>query len=111
MLAGPTWGHWLTLRLIGDPAKRTPRDGVGSTMFRSAGGFRRRAEVASGRGDLSQSDQRIHFGLGTSNRIEKLEVLWSNGDRESLIPPTVDAFCLVGQGKGIRRAKTHSGLN
>src|SRR5438876_12429089 len=111
MLAGPTWGHWLTLRLIGDPAKRTPRDGVGSTVFRSAGGFRRRAEVASGRGDLSQSDQRSHFGLGRSNRIVKLEVLWSNGDRERLISTTVDAFCVVGQGNGNRRPKRDEGLN
>jgi len=74
-VGGSNVGHWLTLRLIGDPAKRTPRDGVGSTVFCSAGGFRQRGAVASGRGYLSQSDQRIHFGLGTSNRIEKLEVL------------------------------------
>ena len=31
-------GHWLTVRLVGDPARRCPRDATGSQVFLTAGG-------------------------------------------------------------------------
>jgi enediyne biosynthesis protein E4 len=72
-------GHWLTLRLIGDPNQRCPRDAVGSVVFCTAGGRRMRGEVASGRGYNSQSDLRVHFGLGPATQIDSLEIRWANG--------------------------------
>ena len=42
-------GHWLRLRLVGDPKQRCPRDATGSVVFLTAGGARQRGEVASGR--------------------------------------------------------------
>ena len=76
---GSRAGHWLTLRLVGDPAQRCPRDAIGSVVFVTAGGARQRGEVASGRSQVSQSDLRVHFGLGASTRVERLEVRWANG--------------------------------
>ena len=57
-------GHWLTVQLRGDPARQCPRDAIGSVVFVTAGGRRVRGEVASGRGQISQSDLRVHVGLG-----------------------------------------------
>jgi hypothetical protein len=91
-------GHWITLRLVGDPARKTPRDAIGTVVFCQAGGFRQRAEVASGRGYLSQGDLRIHFGLGGARKVDKLEVRWPNGAREAVTIPAVDQFCTVVQG-------------
>ena len=65
---GGAAGHWLKVRLIGDPAQKSPRDAIGSVVFVTAGGVRRRGEVASGRGQISQSDLRVHFGLGSGDR-------------------------------------------
>ncbi|HEU4388912.1 MAG TPA: VCBS repeat-containing protein, partial [Blastocatellia bacterium] len=31
-------GHWLTLHLIGDPSKRSPRDAIATTVYLTAGG-------------------------------------------------------------------------
>ena len=45
----------------------------------TAGGARQRGEVASGRSQVSQSDLRVHFGLGATTRVERLEVRWANG--------------------------------
>src|SRR5262249_23302591 len=95
-------GHWIALKLVGDPARKTPRDAIGSVTFCTAGGFRQRAEVASGRGYISQSDLRIHFGLGGADHVDKLEILWSNGGRETVAIPGVDRFYSIVQGKGIR---------
>src|SRR6476619_6022402 len=51
---GGAAGHWLTIRLVGDPARKCPRDAIGSVVFVTSGGMRRRGEAASGRGQMSQ---------------------------------------------------------
>lgn len=94
-------GHWISLKMIGNPALKTPRDAIGTVVFCYAGGFRQRGEVASGRGYISQSDLRIHFGLGTAERIEKLEIRWPNGAQETVSLPGVDRFFTFAQGKGL----------
>jgi hypothetical protein len=77
---GARAGHWLQVRLLGDPARKTPRDAIGSVVYCTAGGLRRRGEVASGRSHGSQSDLRVHFGLGSATSVDKLEVRWANGE-------------------------------
>ena len=52
----PARGHWVDVRLRGDPAPSARRDAIGSVVFVTAGGRRMRGEVASGRGQMSQSD-------------------------------------------------------
>lgn len=92
-------GHWLQIKLVGDPSQRTPRDAIGSVVFCSAGGIRQRGEVASGRGYISQSDLRVHFGLGSATRVDKLEVAWPNGLHEIHEVATVDRLVTIEQGK------------
>ena len=96
---GNSAGHWISLQLIGDPARRTPRDAIGSVVFCEAGGFRQKGEVASGRSYVSQSDLRVHFGLGAAERVAKLEIRWSNGESESIAIPAVNRFYTVVQGR------------
>lgn len=97
----PNRGRWLGLRLIGDPAVRGPRDAIGSVVFLTAGGRRMRAEVASGRGQISQSDLRVRFGLGDAP-VTALEIRWANGEtRKYTPPPVVDRFYTVDQRRGV----------
>jgi len=98
---GARAGHWVTLKLIGDPSRQAPRDAIGAVVFCYAGGFRQRGEVASGRGYISQSDLRVHFGLGSAKQVEKLDILWPNGARETLLLPAVDRFYTIMQGQGL----------
>ena len=99
-VGGGSAGHWLKVRLIGDPARKTPRDGVGSVVFATAGGIRRRGEVASGRGQTSQSDMRVHFGLGRDTAVAKLEVRWAGGDTAVYAIDRVDAIVTIDQKSG-----------
>jgi len=39
-------------------------------------------EVRSGGSYASQSDLRLHFGLGSAERIDKLEIIWPSGLRD-----------------------------
>jgi hypothetical protein len=97
-------GHWLTVRLIGDPARRCPRDAIGSVVLCTAGGFRQRGEVASGRSQLSQSDLRVHFGLGPATRVDRLEVRWANGPTVAYDVPAVDTELVIDQARGVMRS-------
>jgi hypothetical protein len=103
---GQRAGHWLTLRLVGDPALRCPRDAIGSVVFCTANGFRQRGEVASGRSQVSQSDLRVHFGLGSASRVDRLEVRWANGPTVAYPIPAVDTELVVDQSGGVRRSET-----
>src|SRR5207244_5756750 len=85
-------GHWLTVRLVGDPARKCPRDAIGSVVYCTAGGLRMRGEVASGRSQMSQSDLRALFGLGAATRVDCLEVRWANGRTGSADRPAVGSF-------------------
>jgi enediyne biosynthesis protein E4 len=97
---GAAAGHWLTIRLAGDPARKCPRDAIGSVVFVTAGGVRRRGEVASGRGQISQSDLRVHFGLGSETTVSKLEVRWAGGETASYAVDRVDAIVTIDQKSG-----------
>jgi len=99
-IGGGSAGHWLTLRLVGDPRQKCPRDAVGSVAFVTAGGVRRRGEVASGRGQISQSDPRVHFGLGGQSSVSRVEVRWANGVTVDYRIDRVDAIVTIDQASG-----------
>ena len=77
------------------------RDAIGSVVFCTAGGARQRGEVASGRSQLSQSDLRVHFGLGPAIHVERLEVRWANGPTVAYEGPGVDRELTIDQSRGV----------
>jgi hypothetical protein len=91
--------HWLTLRLIGGP--RSPRDAIGAKVFLTAGGVRQRADVFSGGSYGSSSDQRVHFGLGSATKVEKVEIQWPSGTKQELAAPEIDRIFSVEEGKPV----------
>ena len=99
-VGGGAAGHWLTIRLVGDPGRKCPRDAIGSVVFVTAGGRRQRATVASGRGQISQSDLRLHFGLGTETAVSRVEVRWANGQSADYAVARVDAVVTIDQATG-----------
>jgi hypothetical protein len=101
--SGAKSGHWLQIRLIGDPARKCPKDAIGSVVFVTAGGVRQRGEVASGRGQISQSDLRIHFGLGPDARaaaVSELQVRWANGPAVTYRIDRIDTLVAIDQRAG-----------
>jgi enediyne biosynthesis protein E4 len=95
-------GHWLNLKLVGDVAKKSPRDAIGSIAYVTTGKIRQRQDVISGAVYCSQNDMTLHFGLGAATRVDKLEVQWPNGSTESFSVPAVDKTYTLVQGKGGR---------
>jgi hypothetical protein len=97
---GAAAGHWLSVRLIGDPAQRCPRDAIGTTVVATVGARRMRGDVASGRGQVSQSDTRVHFGLGAATAVAALDVRWAGGASRTYAISRVDAIVTIDQKSG-----------
>jgi predicted Zn-dependent protease len=90
-------GHWVTLKLEG---VRSNRDGVGARVVLLAGGERRVDQRKGGGSYQSASDPRLHFGLGASDRIDRLEVRWPSGFVESYTGLAADRGYLLREGAG-----------
>ncbi len=93
-------GHWLNVRLVGDPSKKTPKDAIGSIAYLTTGKLRQRLDVISGAVYCSQNDMTLHFGLGAATKVDKLEIQWANGDVEAFDIPAIDKNVTIVQGKG-----------
>jgi hypothetical protein len=86
--------------LIGDVAKKSPRDAIGSVVYLTAGGVRQRQDVVSGAVFCSQNDMTLHFGLGAATKVDKLEIKWPDGSVESFEVPAIDKIVTITEGKG-----------
>ncbi|HEV2173224.1 MAG TPA: CRTAC1 family protein, partial [Nitrospira sp.] len=84
--------HWLTVKLKG---KKSNRDGIGAHLELVAGGRKRIAQRVAGSGYLSQDDGRIHFGLGTATKADKLTIHWPSGQGQTLENLSVDRIITV----------------
>jgi enediyne biosynthesis protein E4 len=95
-----TNAHWLGLKLIGDVAKNSPRDAIGSITYVTTGSLRQRQDVVSGAVYCSQNDMTLHFGLGGATKVDKLEINWPDGSVETFDVPAIDRVVTITQGKG-----------
>lgn len=93
--------HWLNLKLVGDITRKTPKDAIGSKIFVTAGGLRQRFDIISGASYASQSEQRIHIGLGSATKVDKLEIVWPNGEAETISLPGIDRYFTIQHGIGV----------
>lgn len=79
--------HWVALRLQGT---RSNRSAIGARVKLTAFGKSQYREVQSSTGFLSQSELRLHFGLGTTSRIDEIEIHWPAGEMQVLHDVGVD---------------------
>ena len=95
----PDHHHWVELRLVGGP--KSPRDGVGATVYLGANGVRQRRDVISGGSYVSTSDPRLHFGLGDAADAGTAEIHWPSGVNERVKLPAADRIYTITEGRGI----------
>jgi len=73
---GDNHGNWLILHLVGSESNR---DAIGSRIRLTIGNKTQTRWRMSSSGYISQSDYRIHFGLGEHETVDKIEILWPLG--------------------------------
>lgn len=91
-------GHWLLVRVL-DPTVGD-RDAVGAEVTVIVGGAGLRRWLSGGGSYLCASDPRLHFGLGTAQQIEAIEVVWPDGVRELFPGGGVDQLRVLQRGQG-----------
>ena len=92
--------HWLGIITIGT---RSNRDGIGAVVTVSAGDRKYIQEVRSGSSYLSSNDLRLHFGLGSSSSVDRIDVRWPSGLVEQFTKINVDGFTTLTEGTGSSR--------
>ena len=73
--------NWLLLKLIGT---KSNRDAIGARIKVTVGDLSQIREVDPGNGYSSQSDRRVHFGLGQEEKIDQIEIRWPSGSTQIL---------------------------
>ena len=99
--------NWVLIKMIG---RKSNINGIGARVTITAGGLRQMDEVRSGGSYISQNDLRLHFGIGTATKVDRLEVLWPSGRNESFENLKANQIIVIEEGKGISiTRKTQSG--
>jgi len=68
--------RWLKIKLEGSPSNRS---GIGARVKVVTGGHAQIDEVRSGGSYISQSDLRLHFGMGSATQADLVEIRWPSG--------------------------------
>jgi enediyne biosynthesis protein E4 len=96
-------GHWLLVRLEGVHTNRSGYGSVVELVKKDGTSVKRWA-----RGDgsyLAANDPRVHFGLGKSPDIDRIQVRWLGGTCEAWIQSAVDRVVNLREGSGQPCAK------
>jgi enediyne biosynthesis protein E4 len=92
-----TANHWIAFKTIGT---RSNRDGIGAKITVKYGQRTVSDEVRSGSSYISQSDMRVHFGLGSASKLDSVQVRWPSGLVERYDSLPVDAIHTLKEGSG-----------
>jgi enediyne biosynthesis protein E4 len=92
----PTGNHWVQFSLQGT---RSNPLAVGARLWVTAGGQTQVGFVNGGNGFASQSSLRVHFGLAKATLIERLEVAWPSGARQTFTNLQPDRIYAIVEGQ------------
>jgi hypothetical protein len=89
--------HWLRVKLRGNGAT-VSRDAIGAEVSLStAGGGVQRRTVSPSRSYQAQVELPVTFGLGTTDRVEAIDVAWPDGSKSRVTVGAVDRTIVVDQ--------------
>ncbi len=84
--------HWIGLDLRG---KTGNRDGIGAQIRIENCGRAQFETVRNGGSYLSADDPRVHFGLGSCTKVDRLSILWPGGRRQVLENLSADRYLTI----------------
>lgn len=91
--------NWLGLMLKG---KNGPASAIGAKVTVIIGGKKRVFVNQWTTGYLSNSDPRMHIGLGKQKVIDQLEINWSDGEKEVFKNISSNRYHTIIQGNGVK---------
>jgi hypothetical protein len=100
--------NWIKVKLIGTKSNRSAigaRVTCVATFPGESKPHRQIDEVRSGGGYFSQSDLRLHFGLGKVQKVDLIEVRWPSGQVETFKDLAVNELVIIKEGAGVLRTE------
>jgi len=76
--------HWIGFELEGTASNRSA---IGAQVRLHWNGQEQVQEVSGGSGFSAQNQRRLHFGLGRSNSVSRVEIRWPSGTRQTVNSP------------------------
>jgi hypothetical protein len=99
---GGNQNNWIKIKLLGTKCNRTA---LGARVYVTTGNHTQMDEVHSGASVMSQSDLRLHFGLGQAKVVDLIEVKWPTTQKiERFTNVEVNQFLTIREGEGIIKA-------
>jgi hypothetical protein len=90
--------NWIIIKTQGS---RMNPQGLGALARVVAGELVQIAEVRSGGSYISQSDTRLHFGLGERRSVDQIEIRWMDGSSDRIKDVRANQCVVIQQGKGL----------
>jgi hypothetical protein len=87
-----TKNHWIILKLVGT---KSNRDGLGTKVKITTAHGGQYNQATTTVGYNSSSDKRIHFGLGDDKVVDKIELAWPSGIKQTLANIQADQILTV----------------
>ncbi len=85
--------HWIGFRILNEYKS----DAIGAKVEIEFDGLTRFKDVRTAHSYCSSSDPRVHFGLGSVDRIERVTVTWANGKSKTFGPYDTDQYITLRQ--------------
>jgi hypothetical protein len=87
--------HWVAVLPRGT---RSNRDGFGAVVKLTAGGKTQTAWVKAATSYLSQSERAVSFGLGDATGVERIEIAWPSGQKDTFTEVPIDRTLVAVEG-------------
>jgi hypothetical protein len=92
--------HRVLFKLVGTKSNKAA---IGARVTVKSGPLTQFSEVRGGASYLSQDDLRLHFGLGTNDKMTEVDIRWPNGETEILRDVAADFIYTIVEGTGIQQ--------
>jgi hypothetical protein len=92
--------HRVFFKLIGTKSNRAA---IGTRVTVTTQRFKQVNEVRSGGSYISQNDLRLHFGLGSDDKISSIEIFWPSGKTETIRDLPADFIYTIVEEQGVRQ--------
>jgi hypothetical protein len=94
--------NWILLDLEGT---RSNRDGLGARVSVTSASGVQHNHATTSVGYGSCSDRRVHFGLGNDSSIERIDMVWPSGIRQSLGKTAVNQILKIQEPRSSQAAE------
>ena len=84
--------HWIEIKLVGT---RDNRDGLGTKVKITTAEGVQYNQATTAVGYNSSSDKRVHFGLGEAATIDRIDLSWPTGVKQTLLNVKADQVLTI----------------